>query len=313
MSVIAVLFGLVIGVAGQAISAFRVRQQEAAFDILAGALEDFAQQNSLKFLRHNKGANPNTGEIAWKNVFGKYPPMDLSRVYPPLNSNPRTDRDMAGQTLHRRIRGDYLNNDNAQEFPPIIDVGYPGNVVTIQEDNPDASEFDYDDTESFLFYLKFYAPSLEERLERLPAGMLTNLDLDWVDINGNGNGDAEDIELFELRDVWGNPVLYINDARDRTRHGAGPGSNPDGHIDNRLIEMNNGKPVFVSPGPDGYFTIKDEPSDLMDAPPADPLADNVYSIPSTLVVRILNQDDGYEYLTNLLRYDFTENRWKPED
>ena len=129
MSVIAVLFGLVLGVAGQAISAFRVRQQEAAFDILSGALEDFARQNSLKLLRNLKGNDGDDDRPAWKHHYGKYPPIDLTDAQPPLSKNPRPDYDIGGRTILQRIVGDYLSRESPfirEDPPPLIDVGWPG-------------------------------------------------------------------------------------------------------------------------------------------------------------------------------------------
>jgi hypothetical protein len=136
--------------------------------------------------------------------------------------------------------------------------------------------------------------------------MVTNEDEDWVDLNNDGQPLEGDIALNELRDVWGNPLLYINDCRDRFDNVNTNSAGADGRIDNPMLEANNGKPVFVSPGPDGYFTTQDVVGPGVEAPPTDPLADNIYSIPRAVVERL-----DPVVLNDLLRYDFTANRWKP--
>ena len=297
MSILIVVMSLAIGAGGAVIEANRKRLQQASFQILDQALEDFARQNPLKG-HLNKGV-----QVPWKGFFDKYPPMDLSQVVPGFNAGSVSeDINLAGRSLHQRITGLLT-----QPIPAILP---DSRVRDGLEDGSfgvacSASEEAYGDTESFVFYVSFYSPALGARLKKRADGMVTNQDGDWVDLDNNGEPEEGDLPLTELCDVWGHPLLYINDCRDRFDNMMG-GAGADGRIDNPLVEANNGKPVFVSPGPDGYFTAQDKVASGADPPPTNPLADNIYSIPRTLVERVDAED-----LADLLRYDFERSRWIP--
>ncbi|UCG34253.1 MAG: type II secretion system protein [Phycisphaerales bacterium] len=300
MSILIVVMSLAIGAGSAVIEANRRSLQQASFEILDQVLEDFARQNLLKAYLDEDGA----GQLSWKGFYGKYPPMDLSAVRPGFNSGAVSeDMNLAGRNLHQRIMGQFTT-----PIPGVL----PG--ARLREGLSDASfdvastatAFAHDDTESFLFYVQYYSPANAARLEKLAEGMVINADEDWVDLDNNGLPEEGDIALNELRDVWGNPVLYINDCRDRFDNVSTSSAGADGRIDNPLLEANNGKPVFVSPGPDGYFTAQDVVGPGVEAPPTDPLADNIYSIPRALVERL-----DPAVLNDLLRYDFTTSRWKP--
>jgi prepilin-type N-terminal cleavage/methylation domain-containing protein len=303
MSILVVVMSLVISVAGGVIEANRKALQRASFEILDRVLDGFASQNPLRVYRNETGMNEDIPAIRWSGFFNKYPPINLAEVEPPLNSGKLSESIyVAGRSIHQRIEG-----KPPGPIPPIL----PGAVVR----DPDglageASRIAFDDTESFLFYVNYFAPGLAGRLGHLADGMIVNRDGDWVDLGNDGDPDISDIELMELRDVWGRPVLYINDCRDRFNNITGA-AGPDGRIDNPLVEANNGKPVFVSAGPDGYFSAED----LYDAgadPPSDAaLDDNIYSLPGDLVDRIDRGWDQNGPLTSLLRYDHLTDQWKP--
>jgi len=296
MSILIVVMSLVVSAGSSVIEANRRSLQGASFEVLDQVLDEFAHQNPLKGYLDESGL----AQMPWKGFYNKYPPMDLSAVTPGFNGGSVTeDINLAGRSIHQRIMGKFTT-----PIPAVLP--YPAQVRDAGGTADSASEEANDDTEAFLFYVNYYAPALGARLTKLDEGMITNRDEDWVDLDNNGKAEEGDIALTELCDVWGHPVLYINDCRDRFDNVTSGSGIPDGRIDNPLVEANNGKPVFVSPGPDGYFTAEDQVAAGADPPPSNPLADNIYSISRTLVERIEARD-----LTDLLRYDFEKSRWQP--
>ncbi len=317
LGIITVLATLVISVATRAVFTGRESQARAVFQTLDQVLDTFAAEEPLRsnYKRQHNNAGP-----TFKDFFGKYPP---TRVPKEILPNTMPTNSLADADLYHRITG----RDAPANYPlpaaipdARIYLGTDGNRIDNNAGHPARKQNEA--IESFVFYVNYYSPTAAEMLRRLPPGTIVNRDVvpnepsrvgDWVDLNDNGEGDEGDFDLSELVDGWGNTILYLNSQLDRFDNISYQRERPDGRIDNLLIELAGGRPVFVSAGPDGYFSRHDIPRNSGSPVPENAMQDNVYSVPKSKVDAL--SPENLKHLENLLTYDHSRNvnNWAPRD
>lgn len=254
MAILAILLTLAVAVSTRVIESNREKLTFSHFHIIEAALDAFAHENPLSAWRSNARYEAN---------YGPYPPT-ANLVFL------AADDGIANVHLRERLLGRRGSSETSLE--PFLLNWRPG------EAQPEIQEVDHelDSSKALYFFLTNFSPAARALINSLPDDQLTNADNAAVVF---APGDPRNIQLLEIRDPWGKPILYINDRRDdfvNAPDGTRGSQQPDGQPDNPLVALNEGRPLLISHGSDGWL-IPGDP-DAPETPPADAWKDNLFNV-----------------------------------